>query len=72
MRSKPAVKRKIKPDYRHSNLEVAKLVNYIMERGKKTVAQAVVYGAFEIIYMHVDHVAHKAVKHVCQLREAGL
>ncbi len=49
MRSKPAVKRKIKPDYRHGNLEVAKLVNYIMERGKKSVAQAVVYGAFEII-----------------------
>ena len=49
MRGKQAPKRKIKPDPRYNNLEIAKLINYIMERGKKTVAQKIVYDAFDII-----------------------
>lgn len=42
-------KHKIKPDIKHSNLQVAKFINYIMKKGKKTVAQSVVYDAFDII-----------------------
>ena len=46
---KQAPKRKILPDPRYHNTQIAKFINYIMERGKKTTAQAVVYGAFDII-----------------------
>ncbi|MEK7139094.1 MAG: 30S ribosomal protein S7 [Patescibacteria group bacterium] len=49
MRGKPAPKRDILPDPRYQNLTVAKFVNYIMKDGKKTVAQKIVYGAFDII-----------------------
>jgi len=42
-------KRTILPDPVYENAQVAKLVNHIMRKGKKTVAQKIVYGAFEII-----------------------
>jgi len=46
---KKAPKRKIKPDVKYNNLQVAKFINYLMGRGKKTVAQAVLYDALDII-----------------------
>jgi small subunit ribosomal protein S7 len=49
MRGKPAVKRVIAPDPRFNNTTVGKLINYVMEDGKKAVAQRVVYTAFDII-----------------------
>ena len=49
MRGKQAPKRKILADPKYNNLNVAKFTNYIMERGKKTVAQKIVYGCFDII-----------------------
>jgi small subunit ribosomal protein S7 len=49
MRHRPAPKRVIIPDPKYGNVTVAKFVNYIMSDGKKTTAQAVVYGAFDII-----------------------
>jgi small subunit ribosomal protein S7 len=49
MRGKPAPKRKINTDPKYHNLQIAKFINYIMRRGKKSVAQRVVYGAFDII-----------------------
>ena len=42
-----AEKRKIIPDIRYSSPLVAHLINVIMERGKKSLAQRIVYGAFE-------------------------
>jgi len=39
----------IQPDARYNNIVVSKLINYIMERGKKTVAQKIVYEAFDIM-----------------------
>lgn len=44
-----AKKREILPDPKFNNLVVAKFVNAIMESGKKSVAERIVYGAFEII-----------------------
>jgi small subunit ribosomal protein S7 len=38
-----------KPDSQYKSLEVSTLINYIMLSGKKSVAQAVVYDAFEEI-----------------------
>lgn len=49
MRHKKITKRKINPDTIYDNVTVAKLINYIMRDGKKTVAQTQVYAAFEII-----------------------
>lgn len=49
MRGKSAPKRSILPDPRYKSTSMAKFINYIMERGKKSVAQKIVYGAFDII-----------------------
>lgn len=42
-------KRILLPDPKYKNLAVAKFVNNIMEEGKKSVAQTIVYKAFDII-----------------------
>ena len=47
MRGKQAKIRKIDPDEVHGSVLVAKFTNYIMERGKKTLAQNMVYTALE-------------------------
>ena len=39
----------VKPDTKYQSLKVAKFINHIMERGKKNIAQGIVYDAFEII-----------------------
>lgn len=49
MRGKQAPKRKIAADAKFQRVDIAKLINRIMERGKKTIAQKVVYGAMEYI-----------------------
>jgi len=49
MRGKQAPKRELNPDPMYHSTLIAKFINYIMQRGKKTVAQSIVYGAFEII-----------------------
>ncbi|MFA5124979.1 MAG: 30S ribosomal protein S7 [Patescibacteria group bacterium] len=49
MRGKPATKRVIAPDEKYSREDIAKFINYIMERGKKSVAKNIVYEALEII-----------------------
>jgi len=42
-------KNKIKPDLKFNSLEVSKLINYVMERGKKNTARKIVYDAFDEI-----------------------
>lgn len=49
MRGKQAPKRITKPDPKYSNETVAKLVNYVMRDGKKSIAQKIVYGALAIV-----------------------
>jgi small subunit ribosomal protein S7 len=46
-RRRQAVKRTLIPDPRYNSEVVTTLVNMIMERGKRTVAQRIVYTAFE-------------------------
>ncbi len=46
-RRRQAVKRPLIPDPRYNSELVTTLVNMIMERGKRTVAQRIVYTAFE-------------------------
>ncbi|OGE83051.1 MAG: 30S ribosomal protein S7 [Candidatus Doudnabacteria bacterium RIFCSPHIGHO2_01_FULL_49_9] len=47
-------KHKIEPDPKYNNVKVAKFINHIMERGKKTVAEKIVYGAFDYIKEKMD------------------
>ncbi len=49
MRRRRAPKRKILPDPKYRNPLIAKLINIIMERGKKPLAQRIVYTALDIM-----------------------
>ncbi len=49
MRRRRAVKRQIQPDPKYNSLLVTKLVNMVMTKGKKSIAENIVYSAFEII-----------------------
>ena len=68
MRRRRAERRQIPPDPVYNDVLVAKLINKVMWDGKKTVAQKIVYGAFDIIRekMNKDplEVFHKALDNV--------
>ena len=53
-RRKAAPKRKILPDPKFGNLKVAKFMNQIMTDGKKSVAEKIIYGAFDEISKKSD------------------
>ncbi len=48
-RRKRFKRREVEPDPLYNNETVAKFINYIMRKGKKTVARKIVYGAFDIL-----------------------
>jgi len=48
-RRRRAVIRVIPPDPLYNNVELAKFINNVMQRGKKSTAQRICYSAFEII-----------------------
>ena len=43
------MKRELIPDVKYNSELVARLINTIMNRGKKSTAQQIVYGAFDVI-----------------------
>jgi len=47
----------LQPDEIYGSVKVSKLINYVMERGKKDTARAVVYRAFEALKKEGDPVA---------------
>lgn len=49
MRRRAAQKRIINPDVKFGDVTLAKLMNYLMLQGKKSIAEKVVYGALEIV-----------------------
>lgn len=49
MRRKIKAKPKIIPDYTYDSVKVSKLVNYVMESGKKNAARSAVYGALTLV-----------------------
>ena len=49
MRRRRVVKRELIPDVKYNSELVARLINTIMNRGKKSTAQQIVYGAFDVI-----------------------
>jgi len=48
-RRRRAEKRSVTPDPKFNSELVAKIINYVMERGKKTTAERIVYGALTTI-----------------------
>jgi len=73
MRGKQAPKREIEGDIKYNDTDIAKFVNYIMQDGKKSTAQKVVYEAFDIIKNETKqdprHIFNKALKRVSPLLE---
>jgi len=73
MRGKPVPKRKIQGDSKFNDVDIAKFINYIMRRGKKAVAQKIVYQCFDLIKEKAKqdprHVFNKALKQVGPLLE---
>ena len=73
MRGKSVSKRKIQSDAKYNDEEIAKFINFIMERGKKTVAQRIVYGCFDIVKekskQDPRHMFNKALKQISPLVE---
>jgi len=49
MRRRKAEKRTTTPDVRYNSDIIARLINTVMERGKKSIAQGIVYAALETI-----------------------
>ena len=48
-RRREVVKREIAPDPKYGDVLLAKFINYIMRKGKKSVAEKIVYDAIDII-----------------------
>lgn len=49
MRRRKVVKRALTPDVKYGSELIARLINTIMTRGKKSTAQSIVYGALDLI-----------------------
>lgn len=48
-RRREIAKREILPDPKYSNKLVAKFINNLLRKGKKSIAESILYGAFDII-----------------------
>ena len=64
---------KVAPDPKYNNVKVAKFINHIMRRGKKSVAEKVVYLAFdqikEVLKTEPRQIFDAALKNVSPLLE---
>ncbi|MFH1655583.1 MAG: 30S ribosomal protein S7 [Candidatus Omnitrophota bacterium] len=49
MRRRQAVKKEFLPDPKYNSKTVAKFINMVMTEGKKSIAEKIVYGAFDVL-----------------------
>lgn len=72
-RKREVVRREIPPDPKYGDVLVAKFINGIMRRGKKTLAASILYEALEIVRKKTGEdplpIFHKAVDNVRPLIE---
>jgi small subunit ribosomal protein S7 len=61
-RRREVPKREILPDPKFGNVDVAKFVNVLMTRGKKSVAERIIYGALDRISERQTHSDEKALE----------
>ena len=69
MRRRKAQEKEILADPKFNSKIVSKFINMVMQHGKKSIAQRIVYGAFEIIKQKTDEadvlkVFHKVLENV--------
>ena len=55
MRRRTADKRQINPDPKFKSVLVSKFINMIMERGKKSTAERIMYDAMDLVTQKVDN-----------------
>jgi small subunit ribosomal protein S7 len=74
-RRKAIKKRVIEPDAKYNDVAVARFINYVMRRGKKSVAEILVYDAFDMIEKKTGQkgldVFHKAIDNVKPILEVA-
>ncbi len=68
-----AIKREISPDAKYRHVTVARLINRVMMRGKKSTAERIIYGALQIMEQQVSKapvtVLEQAVRNATPLLE---
>lgn len=64
MRAKKAIIREIQPDAKYQSVKVAKLINYVMQDGKQSVAQKQVYAALDLVEKQINKKADEAFEDV--------
>src|SRR4030043_20798 len=73
-RRRVVTKREILPDPKYNNKLVARFINSLLKRGKKSIAESILYGAFDIIQDRVKEqpvdIFEKAVNNVKPVIEA--
>jgi len=73
MRKKRKYKKVQQPDAQYNNLAVGKFINYLMRKGKKSVAEKILYKAFENIQKETKteplEVFQKAIENASPLLE---
>ena len=66
-------KKKLKPDHAYSSTLISKIINLIMKKGKKSVAEKIVYGSMDRIKEKIQEdplkVYEKAIENVRPLLE---
>jgi small subunit ribosomal protein S7 len=66
MRRKRKVTREIIPDPKYGNVQIAKFINYVMRKGKKSVAEGVVYRTFDVLLKKYEQDPLKAFETALQ------
>lgn len=74
MRRRAAIRKEILPDLRYNSKLVSKFINIVMERGKKSTAQGIVYSALDMLKQKTEkkdalEVLQKAIDNVRPLLE---
>jgi small subunit ribosomal protein S7 len=73
MRKKRKYKKNHQPDVQYQNIAVSRFINYLMERGKKSVAERLFYKAFDNIQKEIQQepltVFEKAIENTSPLLE---
>ncbi|MEK7560634.1 MAG: 30S ribosomal protein S7 [Patescibacteria group bacterium] len=73
MRRKRKIEREIQPDPKYGNVAIAKLINYVMRKGKKSTATGVVYRTFGLIEQKYKQdplkVFEEAMRHMAPMVE---
>lgn len=73
MRKPRKFRKQHEPDIKYNNIAVSRFINYLMEDGKKSVAEKLIYDAFDIVAKSVKEeplmVFEKAVENTSPLLE---